>query len=62
MRLSHHSTITAACLTLASNVSCYTGLQHWPNEAAAALDELIINNANKSNYAVFDMDVSKTRI
>lgn len=59
MRLSYQSVTAAVCLTLASNVSCYTELQHWPKEAAAALDELIINNANKSNYAVFDMDVSR---
>lgn len=48
----------ALCLAFACNVSCSTTLQHWPKEAAAALDEMITSNANKSNYAVFDMDVS----
>ena len=31
-------------------------LAHWPTEAAAKLNEMIRQNANKGNYAVFDMD------
>lgn len=33
-----------------------TTLKHWPAAAAAALDKMIVANANQSNYAVFDMD------
>jgi hypothetical protein len=33
-----------------------TTLKHWPEAAAAALDKMIVANANQSNYAVFDMD------
>ncbi|KAK2595474.1 hypothetical protein QQS21_006814 [Conoideocrella luteorostrata] len=37
---------------------CATGprLDHWPPQAAKALDDMIARNANKSRYAVFDMD------
>lgn len=31
-------------------------LQHWPPEAAEALNKMIAANANDGNYAVFDMD------
>lgn len=59
MRFSSLSTATAAlCLATASRATNTTRLQHWPKEAAAALDEMITQNANQSNYAVFDMDVS----
>ncbi|APQ12339.1 phosphorylcholine phosphatase [Pseudomonas oryzihabitans] len=33
-----------------------TELKHWPKAAAEQLDALIAANANKGNYAVFDMD------
>ena len=36
-------------------------LQHWPPEAAKALNEMIAANANKGNYAVFDMDNTSYR-
>ncbi|KAH7392357.1 hypothetical protein DE146DRAFT_137898 [Phaeosphaeria sp. MPI-PUGE-AT-0046c] len=36
-------------------------LQHWPAEAAKALETMIIKNANQSNYAVFDMDNTSYR-
>lgn len=36
-------------------------LQHWPPEAAAALNKMIAANANKGNYAVFDMDNTSYR-
>jgi phosphoserine phosphatase len=35
--------------------------QHWPPEAAKALGTMIIQNANQSNYAVFDMDNTSYR-
>lgn len=36
-------------------------LTHWPAEAAASLDAMIAENANSSNYAVFDMDNTSYR-
>ena len=36
-------------------------LQHWPPEAATALNAMIAANANKGNYAVFDMDNTSYR-
>ncbi|USP77683.1 hypothetical protein yc1106_04957 [Curvularia clavata] len=33
-----------------------TQLKHWPPEAAEKLGAMIARNANKKNYAVFDMD------
>lgn len=36
-------------------------LQHWPVEAAEALNKMITANANKGNYAVFDMDNTSYR-
>jgi phosphoserine phosphatase len=38
-----------------------TQLLHWPAEAATALNDMIIQNANQSNYAVFDMDNTSYR-
>ncbi|KAF1943294.1 hypothetical protein EJ02DRAFT_453391 [Clathrospora elynae] len=38
-----------------------TRLQHWPAEAAVALNTMIAKNANQSNYAVFDMDNTSYR-
>ena len=38
-----------------------TQLQHWPPEAAEALNKMIAANANSSNYAVFDMDNTSYR-
>lgn len=38
-----------------------TTLQHWPAEAAAALDKMIAANANNGSYAVFDMDNTSYR-
>lgn len=59
MRLSAQATTAAAlCLaTTAQATTNHTRLQHWPKEAAAALEKMIIANANSSNYACFDMDV-----
>ncbi|CAG8980264.1 hypothetical protein HYALB_00010265 [Hymenoscyphus albidus] len=36
-------------------------LQHWPVEAAKALNQMISKNANQSNYAVFDADNTSWR-
>jgi len=38
-----------------------TELKHWPAEAARQLDSMIAANANKGNYAVFDMDNTSYR-
>jgi phosphoserine phosphatase len=38
-----------------------TQLLHWPAEAATALNDMIVQNANQSNYAVFDMDNTSYR-
>jgi hypothetical protein len=59
MRLSSAQATTAAlCLaTIAQATTNHTRLQHWPKDAAAALEKMIVANANSSNYACFDMDV-----
>jgi hypothetical protein len=51
------TTATALCLASAAHVSAHTRLEHWPKEAAASLEKMIVANANASNYACFDMDV-----
>jgi len=33
-----------------------TDLKHWPADQAKALDAMIAANANKGNYALFEMD------
>ncbi|MDY7072119.1 hypothetical protein PshuTeo2_22250 [Pseudomonas hunanensis] len=38
-----------------------TELKHWPADAAKQLDSMIAANANKGNYAVFDMDNTSYR-
>jgi hypothetical protein len=55
MRLSTHTATAALCL--ATQATAHTRLQHWPKDAAAALDKMMAANANSSNYACFDMDV-----
>lgn len=58
MRVTLQTTAAATlCLASASHVSAHTHLQHWPKEAAASLEKMIVANANASNYACFDMDV-----
>lgn len=44
-----------------SNGTAPVLLRHWPPTAAAALSEMIVRNANQSNYAVFDMDNTSYR-
>lgn len=51
----------AICLALAGPALAATELKHWPPEAAKQLDALIAANANKGNYAVFDMDNTSYR-
>jgi len=38
-----------------------TDLKHWPLDQAKALDAMIAANANKGNFAVFDMDNTSYR-
>jgi phosphoserine phosphatase len=61
MRLSAQSATAALCLATASQATNHTRLQHWPKDAAAALDKMITANANSSNYACFDMDNTSYR-
>jgi hypothetical protein len=61
MRFSAQATTAALCLaTTAQATTNHTRLQHWPKDAAAALEKMIVANANSSNYACFDMDVGLT--
>jgi phosphoserine phosphatase len=61
---------TAAWLAFTTSLSSATPqygaapmiqFKHWPVEAATALSNMIIKNANQSNYAVFDMDNTSYR-
>ena len=46
----------AGALSLLFSIETWaTELTHWPAEAAKQLDTMIAANANKGNYAVFDM-------
>ncbi|WP_263263128.1 haloacid dehalogenase-like hydrolase [Pseudomonas sp. RIT-PI-S] len=51
----------AFCLALAGPTFAATELKHWPPEAAKQLDAMIAANANKGDYAVFDMDNTSYR-
>ncbi|MBF7144876.1 MULTISPECIES: haloacid dehalogenase-like hydrolase [Pseudomonas] len=51
----------ACCLALSLPSLAATELKHWPPEAAKQLDAMIAANANKGNYAVFDMDNTSYR-
>jgi len=46
---------------LLSLTAAATELTHWPADAARQLNALIAANANKGNYAVFDMDNTSYR-
>jgi hypothetical protein len=50
----------ALCLGLAGQAFS-TELKHWPEAAAKQLDAMIAANANKGNFAVFDMDNTSYR-
>src|SRR6218665_3217245 len=51
----------ALSLSLAGHAAAATELKHWPSDAAKQLDAMIAANANKGNYAVFDMDNTSYR-
>ena len=62
MKLAPKLLVSAAfCLGLASQAFAATELKHWPAPAAIQLNEMIAANANKGNYAVFDMDNTSYR-
>ena len=60
MKLVPRFLAVALSLGLAGQVLA-TELKHWPAEQAKALDAMIAANANKGNYAVFDMDNTSYR-
>ena len=61
MKLAPKMLFAALCVGLASQVFAATELKHWPEPAAKALNAMIAANANKGNYAVFDMDNTSYR-
>jgi phosphorylcholine phosphatase len=61
MKLAPRLFAAALCLGLVSQVMAATELKHWPAPAAKQLNEMIAANANKGNYAVFDMDNTSYR-
>ena len=48
-------------LALSSTSQAATELKHWPEGVKKQLDQLIAKNANKQNFAVFDMDNTSYR-
>ncbi|WLG23545.1 haloacid dehalogenase-like hydrolase [Pseudomonas sp. FP1154] len=60
MKLAPHLLVVAMGLGLVGQALA-TELKHWPAEQAKALDAMIATNANKGNYAVFDMDNTSYR-
>jgi phosphoserine phosphatase len=60
MKLAPHLLVVAMGLGLVGQALA-TELKHWPAEQAKALDAMIAANANKGNYAVFDMDNTSYR-
>ncbi|TDV60580.1 haloacid dehalogenase-like hydrolase [Pseudomonas sp. LP_7_YM] len=60
MKLAPKLLAAALCLGLAGQVFS-TELTHWPAPAAKQLDQMIAANANKGNFAVFDMDNTSYR-
>ena len=61
MKLAPKLFAAALCLGLASQAFAATELKHWPAAAAKQLDTMIAANANKGNFAVFDMDNTSYR-
>lgn len=61
MKLAPRLFAAALCLGLAGQVLAATELKHWPAPAAKQLDAMIAANANKGNFAVFDMDNTSYR-
>ena len=60
MKLAPKLFAAALCLSLAGQAIA-TELTHWPAPAAKQLNEMIAANANKGNFAVFDMDNTSYR-
>lgn len=61
MKLAPTLLAAAFCLGLASQAFAATELKHWPAPAAEQLNKMIAANANKGNFAVFDMDNTSYR-
>ena len=61
MKLASRLFAAALCLGLAGQTMAATELKHWPAPAAKQLNEMIAANANKGNFAVFDMDNTSYR-
>ncbi|RWW90730.1 hypothetical protein BHE74_00005183 [Ensete ventricosum] len=61
MKLAPKLLAAAFCLGLVSQAFAATELKHWPAPAAKQLNEMIAANANKGNFAVFDMDNTSYR-
>src|SRR5471032_783009 len=61
MKLAPTLLAAAFCLGLASQAFAATELKHWPAPAAEKLNKMIAANANKGNFAVFDMDNTSYR-
>ncbi|MCK3863857.1 haloacid dehalogenase-like hydrolase [Pseudomonas sp. B329] len=61
MKLAPKLYAAVLCLGLASQAIAATELKHWPTPVAKQLDTMIAANANKGNYAVFDMDNTSYR-
>ena len=55
MKLTAKLTALTLCMGLAGQALA-TELKHWPADQARQLDAMIAANANKGNFAVFDMD------
>ena len=60
MKLAPKLLAAALCLGLAAQAYS-TELTHWPEPAAKQLNAMIAANANKGNFAVFDMDNTSYR-
>ncbi|WPP00179.1 haloacid dehalogenase-like hydrolase [Pseudomonas sp. HR96] len=61
MKLVPHLLATALISCALSAPAFATELKHWPEPAAKQLDAMIQANANKGNFAVFDMDNTSYR-
>lgn len=61
MKLAPKLLAAAFCLGLVSQAFAATELKHWPAPAAEQLNKMIAANANKGNFAVFDMDNTSYR-
>ena len=60
MKLTAKLIAATLCLGLTGQVLA-TELKHWPADQAKQLEAMIAANANKGNFAVFDMDNTSYR-